>query len=146
MDPQGIMHELTKMIEDAKTAVLATSGKDRVPHMRWVTPAVLRSHPQSIFMVTSPHFAKVLQVTQNPNVEWMFQTRALDRILNVCGTMQQVDNVALRSEVLEDVAPRLRTFWDVNLDRHAITVLETIITRATYFIPSKANKETVVFE
>jgi general stress protein 26 len=145
MNSEQVMAELADIIDDAKVAVLATAGRDAMPHMRWVTPAILKGHARSIFMVTSPLFAKAHQVQDNPRVEWMFQTRALDRVVNLKGTTRLLENPSLQSEVLEAVGTRLRTFWHVAKDQHAIVVLETLVEEATYFLPAKGTKTVVSF-
>ncbi|MBD3392922.1 MAG: pyridoxamine 5'-phosphate oxidase family protein [Chitinivibrionales bacterium] len=145
MNSQEIMAQIQGVIDDAKTAVLATSDAQGRPHVRWVTPAILKGHPASVFMVTSPAFAKAHDVKDNPKVEWMFQTRALDKVINARGTVALLDSPSVQSEVLEAVGPRLRTFWHIANDQHAMVVLETVIEEATFFVPAKGTKETVSF-
>ncbi|MFW5775424.1 MAG: pyridoxamine 5'-phosphate oxidase family protein [Chitinivibrionales bacterium] len=145
MNKLEVLGMLREIIDDARTAVLATVDGNGAPHTRWVTPALLDSCPGSIYMITSPHFTKVNHVENNPLVEWLFQTRSLTKIVNVQGRIMVRTNTALRSEVLEELAPALRTFWKVNTDKHELVVLETVISEASVFLPTDGIKEKVSF-
>lgn len=146
MNKLEVLGLLQEIIDEARTAVLATVDEHGSPHTRWVTPALLDNYPGSIFMVTSPFFTKVNHVDKNPLVEWLFQTRALNKVVNVQGRIMVRTNTALRSEVLEELAPALRTFWKVNTDKHEIVVLETVISGASVFLPVDGIRESVSFE
>jgi len=140
-----MMNEIQSIIDDAKVGVLATVDSSNLPHLRWVTPGLLKDHPRSIFIITSPAFAKAIHAKDNPKVEWMLQTRALDKVVNATGIISILDNPSLKSEVLEVVGARLRTFWHVSQDKHTMIVMETVLENATHFLPAKGKKETVSF-
>jgi pyridoxamine 5'-phosphate oxidase len=145
MNAEQIMNEIQSIIDDARTAVIATVDNDNSPHMRWVTPGLLKDHPRSVFIITSPSFAKAIHAMENPTVEWMFQTRALDKVVNTQGTASILDNPSIKSEVLEVVGARLRTLWHLSEDQHSMIVMETVLEKAAYFLPAKGTKETVSF-
>ncbi len=147
MNKNELLHLLGEIIDDAKTAVLSTVDSAGAPHVRWVSPALLKGRPESIFMVTSRHFTKVNQVETNPRVEWMFQTRALTKVVNVRGSIATLSNAAIRSEVLEVLAPGLRTFWTITQNNDPdLVVLETRVQEAVVFLPIDGSRETVRFE
>ena len=146
MDQREMMSKIEQLIEDAKTAILATAGKDGAPHMRWMTPVVVKGRPGTIFAVTSPHSPKAAQLGSHPEVEWMIQTRALDQIVNVKGKINPLDNPSIKMEVIESLGKRLTAFWKINAEKMDFIVLETIIEEATYYSPMKGKKETVKFE
>lgn len=135
MEMQKLMAELDRVIGQAKTAVFITVDKGGAPHARWVTPGLLKGRPGAVYFVTYPTANKVAQLQANHSVSWLFQSPALDRIVTVDGTAAVLDNASLTSEVLESVAPRLRTFWKVTEDAHAFSVVETVIQRAELFLP-----------
>ncbi len=145
MNKLEVLGLLREIIDDVKTAVLATVDEHGAPHTRWVTPTIMDGYPGSIFMITSPLFTKVNHVEKNPLVEWLFQNRALNKVVNVQGRIMIRTNAALRSEVLEQLAPSLRTFWKVNTDKHELVVLETVISEASVFLPNDGIKEKVSF-
>lgn len=145
MKKNEILNAISTMIDEAKTAVLATVDGDGRPVMRWVSPALIRGRAGAIYMVTSPRSNKVKHIEKNPQVQWMFQTRALDKIILIEGKVNMVDNPSIRAEVLEVVGPRLSPFWKINMDERDLLVLETIIEKAIYYIPMKGKKEAVKF-
>ncbi len=145
MTKRDIMAEIGKILDDAKTGLLATVDIEGKPHMRWLTPAVLRGRMGALYNVTAPNSVKLEQLRANPYVQWMIQSRALDRIITVNGKINIVENPSIRNEVLEAVGDRLRVFWKIHESEWEICVLETIIEKATYYLPMKNRKETVEF-
>ena len=145
MEKKEMLQILDTIIEDARTAVLATFDDKGMPVMRWVSPAILRGRSGTIFTITAPRSNKVQHIKSNPQVQWIFQTRSLDKIINVEGKVNLLDNPSIRSEVLEVVGPRLVAFWKINVDERDLLVLETVIEKATYYLPMKGTKETVIF-
>jgi general stress protein 26 len=145
MEKREILAYIERIIEEAKAAVLATVDDKGLPHMRWVTPAILRGREGAVFAVASRRSAKVKHLSTNPYVQWIFQSPALDRIAVVDGKVNIVDNPSIRSEVLEVVGPRLRAFWKMYEQERDLLVLETIIEKAQYYLSMKGVKETVSF-
>lgn len=146
MNQRELLGKLEAIIQDAKTGVLATVDSGGWPHMRWMTPAVLRDRPGAIFAVTSPAFAKMAQLDNSPQVEWMIQTRALDEVINVRGEVNVVDNPSLKREVMEQIGRRLTVFWKASREHTDFVVLETVIEEARYYLPMLNQSETVSFE
>lgn len=145
MENGEFISALRQVVDDVKTGLLATVDGEGNPHMRWMTPTLMDERPGAIYAITSKHFAKREQLDKNPQVQWLFQTRSLDTIIYANGRANLVDNKSLLNEVLEILAPRLRTFWNVNTDETSLFVLETVIETGRYFLPLKGSKEDVVF-
>jgi len=145
MEKCALLNDLESIIDEVKTAVLATVDEEGRPWMRWVSPVILRGRTGAIYMITSKKSAKVQHLKKNPRVQWSVQTRALDRIITVDGSVNIIDNPSIRAEVLEVVSPRLRPFWKINMDERDLLVLETIIEKASYYVPMKGIKEEVEF-
>ncbi len=143
MDRAEFIAGLTTVVNDVKTGLLATVDGKGQPHMRWMTPTLLDQRPGAVYAVTSKNFAKREQLDENPRVQWMFQTRSLDTIYYVDGFTNLVDNKSLLSEVLEVLAPRLRTFWNVNPDESSLFVLETVMESGRLFLPMKGTKRDI---
>lgn len=146
MDTSEVLYMTESILDDVKTAVLATTDKDGCPHMRWMTPTFLRGHDGVLFAVTSPHFRKVIELQAEPKVEWMVQTASLDKIINLKGYVNILDNPAIKNEVMETVGRKLRTFWKYNADTTDFVVLETMLEQATVMFPTKGIKVSVQFE
>ena len=141
MDKKGFAALIGSIIDDAKTAVLATVDGEGRPFMRWMTPVLLRDRPGAIYAVTSPEFRKSLHIASNPKVQWMFQTKLLNKVATVSGLVNLVDNSGMKAEVLEAIGRRLTVFWKVNTDASKLVVLETVIQKASYFEPMAGKHE-----
>jgi len=145
MNTKDVMREIGRIVDSVKTAVFATVDDDGRPAMRWVTPVLLRGRAGVLYIVASPDSNKVRHVRNNPDVQWILQTKPLDTIINIYGKVNVLDNPSIRNEVLEVVGPRLHAFWKVTHDERDLLVLETIIQKAVYYISMKGTKEEVLF-
>ena len=146
MNQRELTNRLEEILDDAKAAVLATTDAEGIARLRWMTPAVLKHRPGTLFCFTRPGTEKVGNIELHPEVEWLIQNRALTEIVNVRGTAAVLDNPALKNEILETLGPRLNMFWKIDLEKTEFVVLETVIRQATYFQPIKAVVETVKFQ
>ncbi len=119
---------LDSLIADAQTAILATVDEDGRPKMRWMTPTTLKDRQGFIYCVTAKSSKKIDELNKNPRVEWMIQSRALDRIINIKGYVN-----------------RLNVFWKINFEDTEFVVLETVLEEAVYFEPMKGRTEKIYF-
>jgi pyridoxamine 5'-phosphate oxidase len=137
MKKNEVLENLEKIIEDSKTGVLATTDEEGRPHMRWMMPALLRGRPGAIYTVSGPGTPKIKHLEARPQVEWMLQSRSLDRIITVRGRAQVVDEPSIKREVLEAVGRRLAAFWKYNEDPSQLVVVETIAESICCYQPMK---------
>lgn len=145
MKMQELWPVLEELVEDSKTAVLATVDQENRPHTRWVVPGCLRNRPGALYTVSGSGFSKIEQLLNNPHAEMLFQTRGLEKIVNVSGRMNILDNPSIRSEVLECLGPRLKTFWKTNVSENDLVVLELVMEEAVYYVPVEGVREKVTF-
>lgn len=145
MDKHALMTEIQKILDNSRVAVLATIEKDGSPHMRWMVPAFVKERENCIYAVTGKNLPKTLDLINNPNVEWMFQTKTLDKVVNVRGKINVVENASLESEVLETLEKDLRTFWKLEVSPHDMVVLETVMEEAIFYETMNGKKEKVTF-
>jgi general stress protein 26 len=138
MEKHELLEILEKIIDESKTAVLATVDEAGRPHMRWMMPALLRGRAGAIYTVTAPGTPKIRHLAEHPEVEWMLQSRSLDRILTIRGRAQVVDAPSIKREVLEAVGRRLAAFWRYNEDPAQLVIIETVAETACYYQPMKA--------
>lgn len=143
MDKQSFAALINSIVEDAKTAVLSTVDETGAPHMRWMTPTLLKDRPGAIYAVTSPEFRKVKHLAENPHAQWMFQSKLLDKVVTVSGRVNVIDNSAMKAEVLEGIGRRLTVFWRVNTDATQLVVLETVMEHGFYFEPMSGVREII---
>lgn len=145
MGPHELLNRLEKILEDAKTAVLATTDKQGNPHMRWMTPALLRYRPREIFTFAVPDSAKIEHIAANDHVEWMIQSKDLSEIINVSGIASVIDNPSIKTELMEILGPKLTVFWKANADKNEFVVIETVIKHAEYLKPIKGLRQQINF-
>ncbi len=88
---------------------------------------------------------KIKHLENNNSVEWLISTPSLSEIININGTIDIIDNPALKTEIMELIGHRLTVFWKVNLKKAEFVVLETKIDKAVYFDPMKGAKENITF-
>lgn len=145
MNKHEIMGLIDTLIEDSRTAVLATVDQNGAPHLRWITPGCIQERAGTIFMISASNLSKIAQIQNNPNSEVMFQSRALDKIINVKGKINLLNNPSIRAETLECLGKHLHTFWNLNQPETELVVLELVIEQATLYFPQKGNRITVDF-
>ncbi|MCP4404008.1 MAG: pyridoxamine 5'-phosphate oxidase family protein, partial [bacterium] len=113
MNQNEMMYKVEQILENTRVAVLATIDEQGNPRMRWMTPAVVRGRSGALFAVTSPDFHKIVELNAHADVQWMIQTRALDRVINLKGKINVLENPSIRSEVMEHLGRQLTVFWRV---------------------------------
>ena len=145
MNKHQLLTEIQKILDNSRVAVLATIEPDGYPHMRWMVPAFVKEREGALYAVTSKEFSKKMDLEHNPQVEWMFQTKSLDRIVNLRGKINLVENPALESEVLETLEKDLRTFWKLEVSPHDMVVLETVIEKTVLYDTLKGDKIIIDF-
>jgi pyridoxamine 5'-phosphate oxidase len=145
MDVHELLAKLSKILDSAKVGVLATVDGENRPHLRWMTPTMVDGRDGLLYAVTSPKFDKVKDLEGNPEVEWLIQTRPLDAIVTLRGSMSAINNPQLKSEILEAIGRNLQIFWRVNPDETDLVVLETVIREAEYMEPLAGVSEQVAF-
>ena len=145
MNKNQAIDYIEKILEDNKTAILATIGEEELPQIRWMVASIIRHRKGSIFCISDPRSNKCLQIQNNPKVQWLIQSRALDKIVNINGTANIIDNPALRSEVVESIGNRMNTFWTLHKDLNDFIVIETSIESVNIYLPMKGQKELVNF-
>ncbi len=143
MDVNALFDVMERLIEESKVAILANVDQQGRPRMRWMSPAVIRGQSGCLYALTAPDFAKTSQLQQQPAVEWMIQGPALREMLRVRGTVELIDNPALKSDVLEALGGKLGAFWRSNPDPSNMIVLETIIEELVYYQPMKDQRHEV---
>lgn len=145
MGPQELLNKLDRLLEDAKTGVFATTDSDGSPHMRWMTPTVLKYRPRDIFTFTIQGSDKLEHISSNCNVGWMIQSKDLSEIINIKGTACVVNNPSIKTEIAELLGHKLAVFWKVNSGKDEFVVIETVIKHATYFKPTQSIREEITF-
>ena len=145
MNKHEIMSLIESIVEDTHIAVLSTVDQDGAPHSRWVTPGCIEERAGAVFMISSSRFSKIDHIRSNPRAELLFQTKALDQVLNVNGRVNLLDNPSIRAETLECIGKNLHPFWRINQPENELIVLEFIIDEVTLYLPQKGTRVTINF-
>lgn len=145
MDSRAMLDAMERVLESSGIAILATTDTAGQPHMRWMTPALVRGRDGFLYAVTSPDFQKTLEALANPAVEWMLQTKSLDEIFTIRGHMRVVDTPSAKAEVQEAIGGNLGVFWKINSDEEKLVVLETEIEEIVLFKPVRGERTTVKY-
>lgn len=140
MKNDSVMTRVKDLVGDAGVGVFTTVDEMGKPCSRWMTPIFIPRLPGALYAVTSRDFRKIGQLTSNPNVSWIFQTKSLDRIATVTGTASIVQDPGLAAEVLEAIGPRLEVFWRFAGDPKKLVVMETVIESVSWFSPFGEGK------
>lgn len=136
---------IESIIDETHTAILATVDSQGAPHIRWMTPGCIEDRPEAFFMITTSRMSKVDHIQSNSQAELMFQSRSLDKIVNISGSATVLDNPSLRSEVLECVGKHLHSFWKINTSESELVVIEFLFNSATQYNPKNGTKITISF-
>jgi pyridoxamine 5'-phosphate oxidase len=145
MEIQELLNKLEDILDEAKTAVLATTDSAGQTHMRWMSPVVLKHRGGSIFAFSAPMTPKIEQIEATGQAEWMIQRRDLRQIVNIHGRTSVVDNPALKTELIDILGSRLAVFWHANVGRDEFVVIETVIEQAVFFVPMEGSRQAVQF-
>ena len=145
MEIQELLNRLDDILDEAKTAVLATTDSAGQTHMRWMSPVILKHRGGSIFAFSAAATLKIQQIEATHQAEWMIQRRDLRQIVNIHGTTRVVDNPALKAELMDILGPRLATFWRANAGLDEFVVIETVIEQAVFFVPMEGARQALQF-
>jgi general stress protein 26 len=146
MSTNRLMSLIDALIEDAKTAVLATVDGKGAPRLRWITPGCIADRPGYLYIITAREFAKVSHARQHPPASMLLQTRQLDKVLQLQGELAVLENPVIRNATLERVSPMLTAFWKTGSENRELIVLEFRITEAVYYVPMAGTKELIALD
>ncbi len=135
MKHDSVMTKVKDLVGEAGVGIFTTVDAKGKPRSRWMTPIFLPRLPGALYAVTSRDFRKVGQLSSNPNVSWIFQSKSLDRIATITGTASVVQDPSLAAEVLEAIGPRLQVFWKFAGDPKKLVVMETLVESLSFFSP-----------
>jgi general stress protein 26 len=135
MTPNELLVEIDRILEDSKTAMLATVDSSGKPCCRWMTPRRLRSMPKFLLAACEINSSKVAEIRQHPDVTWAIQGPALDVVVTVHGRATVVEDAALLQDFLDVTAKDLFVIWRIHPpgSRVPFAVISTEIESASRF-------------
>ena len=111
MSPTDLLSEVDRILEESKTALLATVGVDGRARLRWMTPRRIKVRPGYLYCASEAETVKVDHVRHNPNVTWTIQRATLNEVIALRGHAVVLDEPGLLQEFLEAVGKDLFMVW-----------------------------------
>jgi len=148
MTPTELLGEVDRILEESKTALLATVDADGRPQLRWMTPRRLRGRPRSLYTVTELGAPKIAELRRDPRVTWLVQRASLSQVITLRGRAGVVEDPTLLNEFLEAAGKDLFMVWHLNpaRARPQLAVVETVLEDASCFDATLGSTATFTFE
>lgn len=135
MKDESVMLKVKGLVDEVGVGIFTTINETGRPCSRWMTPVFMPRLPGALYAVTSKESRKAKHLASNPNVSWIFQSKALDKIATIAGTAGIVRDPNLSAEVIEAIGPHLEVFWTYMGDPKKLVVVETLIESVSWFRP-----------
>jgi general stress protein 26 len=135
MTPNELLVEVDRILEESKTALLATVDGGAQPCLRWMTPRRLKTLPTHLCAVCEVGSPKVEQIRLHPEVAWLVQRPSLDVVITLRGRAVVVEDPAMLQEFLDVAAKDLFVIWRLHAPgtNNPFAVIETLIESASRF-------------
>lgn len=148
MTPTELLGEVDRILEESKTALLATLDAQGRPQLRWMTPRRLRGRPGSLYSVTELGAPKIAEVRRDPRVTWLVQRASLSEVITLRGRAAVVEDPTLLNEFLEAAGKDLFMVWHLHPAeaRPQLAIVETVLEDASRFDATLGRTVTFTFE
>lgn len=135
MTPTELLGEVDRILEETKTALLATLDSQGLPHLQWMTPRRLRDRPEHLYAVTEAGTAKIAEIRRDPRVTWLVQRASLTEVITLRGRASVAEDPTLLRDFLEAAGKNLFMVWHLNpaRARPQLVVIETTLEEASRF-------------
>jgi pyridoxamine 5'-phosphate oxidase len=146
MSPTELLGEVDRILEESKTALLATVDSLGRPRLRWMTPRRLRGRPGHLYTVTDLGASKVPEIRHDPRVTWLVQRASLSEVITLRGRAVVVEDPSLLAEFLEAAGKDLFMVWHLQpTQRRPELAVETVIEEASRFDAGSGGTTTFAF-
>jgi general stress protein 26 len=135
MTPNELLVEVDQILEDSKTALLATVDERGQPCLRWMTPRRLKTLPNLLCAVCEVGSTKVEHIRRRPEVTWLVQRASLDTVITLRGRSSVIEDAAMLQEFLDVAARDLFVIWRLHPPgaNNPFAMIETVIETASRF-------------
>lgn len=135
MTPTELLGEVDRILQESKTALLATLDAQGRPQLRWMTPRRLRGRARHLYAVTEANAPKIAEIRHDPRVTWLVQRPTLKEVITLRGRAVAVEDPTLLQEFLEAAGSDLFMVWHLHPphERPRLAVVETTIESASRF-------------
>ncbi len=129
---------LLKSVEEHGEAIIETADSSGIPHASWMgtlsSPSIA-----TLFTITSPDSRKVVNILENPNVEWMFTSAGRTEVAYLRGKARIVsdpEEIEVAWKLLKD---KTRAYFMKYFDQPGMKflILETKVDEIEYTVPKE---------
>lgn len=147
MTPTELLSEIDRILEDSKTALLATVDSQGRPSLRWMTPRRIKVRPAYLYCASEVATRKVEEIRSNPVVAWTIQRPTLSEVITVSGRAAVLEEPIILQEFLEAVGKDLFMVWRLHpaQERPRLVVIETVLETATRLDSLTGKTQTFTF-
>ena len=131
-------------INDHGEAVIVTANGCGVPHASWMG-TLSGSDISSILTITSPDSRKIVNILENPNVEWMFTSKKLDTVVYLRGKALVICEMDDIERAWKRIKDKSRAYFMQYMATPGMRflIIETKIEEIEYSLPKENIYKTV---
>jgi general stress protein 26 len=93
-----LMNQRRPMVNTRRPFVLATSGPEGAPQMRWMGDLMLED-PLTVYMACGAQSRKMDQIRVNQNAQLMFQSEGFGQVATLSGTCEICDDAETKMRI-----------------------------------------------
>lgn len=127
---------LSKSLEEHGEAIIETADRSGIPHASWM--GTLGSpNLTTLYTMTSPDSRKVVNVLENPNVEWMFTSQNREEVAYLRGEARIVHDPEEIEVAWKTLKNKTRAYFMRHFDQPGMKflVIETTVSEVVYAVP-----------
>lgn len=129
---------LSENMNDHGEAIIVTANRDGLPHASWMGTL---SGPdiKTILTITSPDSRKIINILENPKVEWMFTTRDMNEVVYLRGVARVVHELDEIERTWKKLRNKSRAYFMRYMTEPGIKflIVESRIEEIEYNIPQE---------
>lgn len=134
-DCDDVLGVMKSLIDSHHPGLLTTVDEENHPHARWMATFAFEQFPH-IYTLTAPDSRKLVHISRNPHVEWVFSSQNLGIVLNLSGEARTLTKTAEVKKIWRMVEDKSHAYFLKNFrERPGFTVLETLVTKVECTIP-----------
>jgi general stress protein 26 len=136
---EKILELWAELIQGSRIGTLTTASKLGEPHSAWMGTIAPRSFDRLI-TITAPDSRKVINILENPRVEWMFLDSKMARVLYLRGRARPLCDMREVEQAWRDLPDKSRAYFLQRPEQGmSFLPIETTIEQIEYLHPAKAE-------
>jgi general stress protein 26 len=135
-----LLAEAVGIVNDAFLGMLTTVDADGAPHARWMGAAAMGGGLREIYTLCGRDTRKVTQITNNPNVCWVFSNDDHTGVVTLHGRAEILSAPMVSQKIWDRLVDCART-WAMNAlsdDAHLeFVTVKTVVSRVEILSPRR---------